>query len=370
MESEEQKLVQKAVVKYANKLVTHDIAKMSPLAQNLLSYLFSIWTFKQETNLSIDLNDLKNQLCMNDQREKALATIIERIATEIINKSLVSGYDDDGNMYASSLIYHFQIHAKQRTLEVRATPEFVSLFGVKNNYVRYNLLTFYSIKSKQGKNLYRLFCRYYKGHFTADWEELRAWMGYKTTTENRNIILAIKNAQKYLLEHKYLEKCEITPIYSPRRGHPIQKIHFEYTFSQNSGSAKIADKSTPESPENGETPPPDIEIPTYTKDDKIPLFNETAAPENPPIDFSKITAVPPKNIKLPDISDLHLPPQKKEEKQPKPLIHHCIYCGKEMVIRKNGKTGAYFFACPERGHQTITMTTEEYRKYMENKNSV
>ena len=32
------------VLRYANRLVTHDIAKMDPVSQNLMSLLFAIWT--------------------------------------------------------------------------------------------------------------------------------------------------------------------------------------------------------------------------------------------------------------------------------------------------------------------------------------
>lgn len=370
MDSSEQKTVRKIVVKYANKLLTHDIAKMSPLAQNLMSFLFSVWTIKQETNLSIDLNDIKNQLNLEDQRETVLASIVEKIAIEIINKSFVSDHDDEGNMYASSLIYHFQIHAKQRTLEVRATPEFVSLFGVDNNYIRYDLITFYSIKPKQAKNLFRLFCRNYKGHFTADWDELRAWMGYKPTAESRNIILAIKKAQKYLLDHKYLKTCEITPIYSPSRGHPIQKMHFEYTFFL----GKTTSKNTLESPQSDDKEEGYIE----TKEDETALWDdfkphkpepEGAIASATPPDFSKLIPKSKNDVRLPTLADLPPLPPKESEPEPEPLEHHCTLCGKSMQIRQNKETGAFFWGC-DRGHPTISLTPEEVRRHKNQKNSV
>ena len=371
MDLSEQKTVRKIVVKYANKLISHDIAKMSPLAQNLMSFLFSIWTIKQETNLSIDLNDLKKQLNLEDQRETVLASIVEKIAIEIINKSFVSDHDDEGNMYASSLIYHFQIHSKQRTLEVRATPEFVSLFGVDNNYIRYDLITFYSIKPKQAKNLFRLFCRNYKGHFTANWDELRAWMGYKPTAESRNIILAIKKAQKYLLDHKYLKTCEITPIYSPSRGHPIQRMHFEYTFFLN----KTASENALESPVSDDKAVEGIETRSYTKEDETALWDdfkpkepepEAAITVTTPPDFSKLTAKSKNDVQLPTIADLPPLPPKEPERTPEPLKHHCPLCNKLMQIRQNKESGAYFWGC-DRGHPTITLTPEEVRRYKNQK---
>lgn len=366
MEIQQQKTKTDIMIRYATRLVTHDIAKMAPNSQNLMSLLFAIWTKSPNAETIIDLDELKTQLKIEHQSEDFVSKIIAKTSKEIINKSFVDEKTSDGGFVIGYMIYQFSYNPDRKLLEVRTSPDFMELFtNLDNHYVTYNFSVFLNIKSKQAKNLYRLFCRNFKGQFTLDWEEFKKWLGYKETSENRNIVYALKKAIKYLLERDYLKECEMSLIFN-NGTRKISKVHFSYSLSE----LPKCPKKYSESPKNDETPPSNIETPTYTKQDETPLFNETAAPETPPIDFSKITAVPPKNIKLPDISDLHLPPQKKEEKQPKPLIHHCIYCGKEMVIRKNGKTGAYFFACPERGHQTITMTTEEYRQYMENKNSV
>ena len=354
------------IVKYANRLISHDIAKMNPISQNLMSLLFAIWTKDPQPSISIGIDLLRKQLQFNRQSGQHIEKVIDRTAKDIIEKSFVEGYDSRGRLVIGYMIYQFSFDFSSQSLEVRTSPDFMELFKEKEKYTSYNLLTFYSIKPKQAKNLYRLFCRNFKGHFSIDWEELRSWMGYKPTATNGNVMVAIKNAQKYLVDHHYLEKCEFSIKHKPGLGSPIEKINFEYLFAE-SNHLKTLDKTISESPQSNDK----SETRPYTKEDETALWDdfkpkepepEAAITVAAPPDFSKLTAKLKKDVQLPTLADLPPLPPKEPEPEPKPLEHHCPLCNKLMQIRQNKETGAYFWGC-DRGHPTITLTPEEVRQY-------
>ena len=358
------------IVKYANRLISHDIAKMNPISQNLMSLLFAIWTKDPQPSISIGIDLLRKQLQFNRQSGQHIEKVIDRTAKDIIEKSFVEGYDSRGRLVIGYMIYQFSFDFSSQSLEVKTSPDFMELFKEKEKYTSYNLLTFYSIKPKQAKNLYRLFCRNFKGHFSIDWEELRSWMGYKPTATNGNVMVAIKKAQKYLVDHHYLEKCEFSIKHKPGLGSPIEKINFEYIFAESNHLKKL-DKTISESPQGNDK----SETRPYTKEDETALWDdfkpkepepEAAITSATPPDFSKLIAKSKEDVKLPTIADLPPLPPKEPEPEPKPLKHHCPLCNKPMQIRQNKESGAYFWGC-DRGHPTITLTPEEVRQYKNQK---
>ena len=368
------------VLRYANRLVTHDIAKMDPVSQNLMSLLFAIWTKTKQSSVSLPLNLLKEQLNFNNQSERFIEKIVSKTSKDIIEKSFVHGYDDRGRLIIGYMIYQFTYDFELQSLEVKTSPDFMELFGVKKDYVSFDLIEFYNIKPKQAKNLYRLFCRNFKGHFSIDWEELRAWMGYKPTATNANVMTAIKTAINYLKQHKHIEKCEFNVNYEQKRGNPIKEVSFEYEFPARISSIadSTADKNTPESSVSDDKAAESIETRPYTKEDETALWDdfkprepepEAAIASATPPDFNKITAKSKNDVHLPTLANLPPLPPKESEPEPKPLEHHCTLCGKPMQMRQNKETGAYFWGC-DRGHPTITLTPEEVRQHKNQKNSV
>lgn len=362
------------IVKYANRLMTHDIAKMNPISQNLMSLLFAIWTKDPQPSVSIGIDLLRKELNFNKQSEQNIEKVIDRTAKDIIEKSFVKGYDDRGRKIIGYMIYQFAYDFSSQSLEVRTSPDFMELFKEKQKYTSYNLLTFYSIKSKQAKNLYRLFCRNFKGHFSIDWEEIRELMGYKPTAINANIMIAINKAQKYLVDHHYLEKCEFSITHKVGRGRPIEKINFEYVFTE-SNRLKTLNGNIPESPQSNDKAVEGTEKRPYTKEDETALWDdfkphepepEAAITVAAPPDFSKLIAKSKNDVQLPTLADLPPLPQKEPEPEPKPLEHHCPLCNKSMKIRQNKESGAYFWGC-DRGHPTITLSPEEVRQYKNQK---
>lgn len=369
---ENQKTTSDVVIRYAKRLVTHDIAKMSPISQNLMSYLFAIWTKTPNTETTIDLFDIKRELKIEHQSEKFINGVIAKTSKEIINKSFIDEEMTDGSRFIGYMIYQFYYDSTKQTLQVKTSPDFMNLFtNCDSQYVTYNFSVFLNIKSKQGKNLYRLFSRYHKGHFTLDWEEFKKWLGYKETAENRNVVYAIRKAIKYLLDRDYLKECEMSFAYSSGTGRKIKKVHFSYLLSKFPDSTKTILESSVSDNKAVEG----IETRPYTKEDETALWDdfkpkelepEAAITVATPPDFSKITAKSKNDVQLPTIADLPPLPPREPEPEPKPLEHHCPLCNKSMQIRQNKESGAYFWGC-DRGHPTITLTPEEVRQYKNQK---
>lgn len=373
------------IVRYANRLTTHDIAGLSTNAQNLMSLLFAVWTKLPRTTTVIPLDDLKLKLGLTHQTDKYIKDVIASISTEIINKSFVNGEDADGNQIIGYMIYQFKAIKSSNTLEVKTSEDFMRLFEqLLDGYTEYDFLTFYAIQSKQGKNLYRLFRRYYKGTCTVEWDELRLWLGYKPTSQNRNIMQAVKNAIKYLVEQNFLKTCEMAPIYSAGRGNRIMQVRFCYTFpSTRTVDATVPDdKKSPETMlKSSETPPQAIdhtetptEVDTETKNEPTITDLDSSEPFPAAFNLADIQAKSPEEVSLPDIHDVvSIVSQKSDAKeQKKRLERACPSCGEPMKIRENKQTHELFWYCPQTWggrckQKTLTLPADIAEIYWKNK---
>lgn len=401
---------QTAIIRHANKLVRHEVAKLSPVAQNLMALLFSIWTKEPSEHTALDLTFIRNRLELTHQEDSYLENIILETGREIVNKSFIMARFDGGAV-VGSLIYWFQINEQTQKLEVSTTPAFMDLFRrLKDGYAEYDFLTFYKIKSKQGKNIYYLCRKYFKGQFTMDWGDFRRELGYKDTANNKNIMMYVKKAVDYLISHQYLNSCTVTPIYSSGRGRPLTQIHFEYTFPDAERSPETASKSVaPDtlnaesnsiSPDSEITPSVNVEcaIPKESADQSIqkpalPEMEPFPADNNivEPIDLTKIHPVVSDDARdaalksLPTIGEVigqqlvsvkrSIPdqPVPTPEDELKRLELFCPTCGTKMNIRENSSSHALFWACPKAwNHQcrqkTISLPAEVAEIYWKNKN--
>lgn len=363
---------QKAIIRHTNKLVHYEIAKLSPIAQNLMALLFAMWTKNPQEQTKLDLVFVKEQLGLVQQRDSYLENIIINTGKEIVDKSFIA-VKFDGGAVVGSLIYWFKINDQTQQLEVSTTSAFMDLFRkLKEGYTEYDFLTFYKIESKQAKNIYYLCRKNFKGQFTMNWTDFRRELGFKDSARSSNIIALAKKAVDYLVRHRYLATCQMIPIYGAGRGRPLAQIHLEYTFP--------VDTPQPVTVESA----PAAQVPTIQKPESIPELIKEAQPAEPlpdaaeiqpgeilptpepePFDPAALRPVTSEEARdaaiaaLPKIEDViaqeksALPPDPfpaqpvKPEDELQRLELRCPSCGEPMVIRENGTTHAIFWACPQ-----------------------
>ncbi len=370
---------QKAIIRHANKLIHYEIAKLNPVAQNLMALLFSIWTKDPKEQTVLDLSFIRNSLDLGHQEDAYLENIILKTGKEIVDKSFIA-VKFDGGAIIGSLIYWFKVNNQTKQLEVSTTPAFMDLFRkLKEGYTEYDFLIFYRINSKQAKNIYYLCRKNFKGHFTMDWSEFRLELGFKESARNSNIIALVKKAVDYLVQQQYLKTCQMTPIYGSGRGRPLVQVHFEYTFSDTSQTATTIDVA-PETPaeisqDGGNAAPKSLEPVTVasTPTEALP------ASEPEPFDPATLRAVTSDEAReamfasLPKIEDVIAEQQKHDDPFPpqivmpendvKRLEMRCPKCGESMVIRENSTNHSLFWACPrvwnhQCSQKTITLPAE------------
>ena len=370
-------LEQKAIIRHANKLIRYEIAKLSPVAQNLMALLFSIWTKEPKEQTVIDLSFIRDSLDLAHQEDDYLENVILKTGKEIVDKSFVA-VKFDGGAIVGSLIYWFKVNGQTKQLEVSTTSAFMDLFRkLKEGYTEYDFLIFYKINSKQAKNIYYLCRKNFKGHFTMDWSEFRLELGFKESARNSNIIALVKKAVDYLLQNKYLKTCQMTPIYGSGRGRPLVQIHFEYTFSDTSQTATTIDVAAPETP--AEISQAENESKSLEPVTVAPTPAEALASEPEPFDPATLRPVTSDEAReaafasLPKIEDVIAEQQKHDDPFPpqivtpedelKRLEMRCPTCGESMVVRENSTTHSLFWACPrvwnhQCSQKTITLPAE------------
>lgn len=360
---------QKAIIRHANKLIRYEIAKLSPVAQNLMALLFSIWTKDPKEQTVIDLSFIRDSLDLEHQEDDYLENVILKTGKEIVDKSFVD-VKFDGGAIIGSLIYRFKVNSQTKQLEVSTTSEFMDLFRkLKEGYTEYDFLIFYKINSKQAKNIYYLCRKNFKGHFTMDWREFRLELGFKGGARNSNIIALVKKAVDYLVQNKYLKTCQMTPIYGSGRGRPLVQIHFEYTFSDSSQTTTTTTIS--QVGNESKSLEPVTVAPTPAE----------ALPASEPEPFDPATLRPVTSdeareaafASLPKIEDVIAEQQKHDDPFPpqivtpedelKRLEMRCPTCGESMVVRENSSTHSLFWACPrvwnhQCSQKTITLPAE------------
>lgn len=375
---------QNAIIRHANKLVRHEVAKLSPVAQNLMALLFSIWTKEPREHTALDLTYIRTRLGLTHQEDSYLEKIILETGREIVNKSFIMARFDGGAV-VGSLIYWFQINDQTQKLEVSTTSAFMDLFRrLKDGYAEYDFLTFYKINSKQGKNIYYLCRKNFKGQFTMNWGDFRRELGYKDTANNKNIMIYVKKAVDYLISHQYLQSCTITPIYSSGRGRPLTQIHFEYTFPESEAAPKVVPEPQPAPVPAGN----DSKVPEPVPAEPTPALvsidaaePEPFAPAALPLHLVTAEARDAAIAALPRIEDvieqnnlLHSSPKQATtpEDELKRLEMRCPTCGAPMAIKENRSTHVLFWACPDawKGgcqQKTITLPAEIAETYWKHK---
>lgn len=379
---------ERAIIRHANKLVRHEVAKLSPVAQNLMALLFSMWTKEPQEQTTIDLAFIKARLGLTHEGDSYLENVILKTGKEIVDKSFIA-VQFEGGAVVGSLIYWFEVNRRTQQLEVSTTTAFMDLFRkLKDGYTEYDFLTFYKIDSKQAKNIYYLCRRNFKGQFTMEWAEFRLELGYKETANNRNVMMLVKKAVEYLLQHQYLKTCTMMPIYGSGRGRPLAQIHFEYTFPDVQPARKtIGSVNNAPAQLSNEVELPTEKINTECEADRIMQTNadtDESAPI-PPGDIQPVTSEERRAAvlaALPKIEEVIIEQQKQQKKTEAELVspedaakkleRFCPHCGTPMEIRRNTKTNAIFWACPRSGimgecpQKTITLPAEIAEIYWKN----
>ena len=229
-------------VKYSNDLVTFDVAQMTALAQNLITFCFWKFTENPKTSYIFTYDEIRKVLMLTRQGDRVLDDAIFPNVHSVLNRmSRFVGRDENGDRYSMSLIPYFKEIKEKRILKIELNSHFWEVYGqfLREKYVCYDLQDFLKIKTKWGKSLYRLVCRYFLGFCTLSNEDVRLWMGMSPEMANRDVVRIVKRAAEELCNCGVVTGCKVIPNYVNKK---LNSISFEYSFPNSKRVSDDANK--------------------------------------------------------------------------------------------------------------------------------
>ena len=221
------------IVRYANRLETYDIARMDAHVQDLIVLLLAEWTSNKTPTVCIPLSEFKRRLHIERQNVK----YIQSLCMKALAQDAISVTFPNGDFLCTHLIS--RIRVVNGYVVGEAMPEFMPIFSkLRNSYTQFMSTTFINIKPMYAKNLFRLFCRYYRGSFTMKIDDFKKNMGFPESYKSSHMRIAINDAVKVLQEQKLFKNIHAESIEGPGRGRPIvaYKFSFEPDVNLPSGS--------------------------------------------------------------------------------------------------------------------------------------
>lgn len=334
-----------AIVQYANRLSTRDIGLLSAKAQDLLMLLLSGWRSRNTTSLKLPAAEVKNVLGMSGQRD-SIVDDQTKIIKKLVRRSYIEG-ESNGVFKAMALIPYVEYDLQTGILTAECRPELLAILREHESYTRFHLFVFTSIRKKYSKNLFRIFCRNYKGQFTMSIAEFRKEFGVSEKTTTSNLSRTIKDAINDLENLQLFTAIVFTPLYESARGNPLKAISFSYKVNQEKIREILGQEQLPGLADDGAALPTQQAAPGEAA---APAPMPPAAAEKPLLTGEDLIKPSAKQI-LQAIAADGLAKSSGNAgggKRAAPEIPHCPNCSGEMGIR-HGKNGWFLYCkkCPK-----------------------
>ena len=216
------------IVRYSNKLLTYDVAQMSPRAQDLMTLFFVYFRKTEESNLEIPFSVIRKKLNLTKQTFSYFEKVLAGSVYEILNNRKLFKYTPGVGFFGGSLITYVDGDSKREILQIILNEKFLAIFkDCAERYVEYSLGEFFQIKSKYSKNLFRLLHTYFHGVCTISNKELRDWMDMSEAMNSKDVVKIINKAAGDLLNKNCITSFDMETHYS-KNG--LESISFKFSF--------------------------------------------------------------------------------------------------------------------------------------------
>lgn len=237
------------IVKYHNDFSNLVLKDFNATELDLLMVLCSKMRDKQCEKVIFDFEQLKTLSKYKPTANKRFIEDIKRTNEKLMKLNMCITSQD--MIYQFVLFPTFGIDTRNMTLTVGVNTQFAFVLNeLTQNFTRFELDEFISLKSSYSKALYRLMKQYRtEGRYYITIEDFKEKLDVPNGYENRDIIQKILNpAMKELTE--YFNNLKLTKITSRKRGNPIKA--YEFTFKAEK-ALKTENKDTTEVKYNSET---------------------------------------------------------------------------------------------------------------------
>lgn len=243
-----------AIVQYANRLSTTEVGLLNSRAQDLFMMLLSGWRSGNTTSLKLTAAEVKKVLGFADLGN-SIVDDQTKIIKKLVRRSYIEG-ESNGVFKAMALIPYVEYDLKTGVLTAECRPELLAILREHESYTRFHLFVFTSIRKKYSKNLFRIFCRNYKGQFTMSIAEFRKEFGVSEKTTTSNLSRTIKDAINDLEKLQLFTAIVFTPLYESARGNPLKAISFSYKVNQEKVRELLGQEQLPGLADDGAALPP------------------------------------------------------------------------------------------------------------------
>lgn len=218
-----------SMVHYSNRLITHDMAKLSPVSQNFLSLCFLYLQDAEDAEFIIPSSDVRKSLQLTRKSDSYLKTVVEQTANTIIPGQPLLRCETEKEVLFGMMFYLIAFDKETKSVRLKVCDEFLPLFKrfLNEAFTEYEFSAFIQIKSKYAKNLYRLLRRYHKGCCTLSVEEVRLGMGFSENMASKEVVRIIRKAIENLKQHGLVLDYFVESHYSKNQ---LESISFKFVF--------------------------------------------------------------------------------------------------------------------------------------------
>lgn len=220
----------KEVVKYNNYMNSLSFGSLGQSELDLFMTICAKMNDMGTEEVEFTFGEIRELSCVKncDSRERFVSAI-SSLNRKLIN---ISGHmEDEDEEVFFTLFNELRTLKKEGILKVSVNPKYAFVLNeLNNNFTKFELQEFVSLKSKYSKNLYRLLKQFDNNQSswrTFKTEDLREKLGSPVSYPNKRFIAEILNPSIEELKTIFMDlRTEYT--YARRRGKPITDITFKW----------------------------------------------------------------------------------------------------------------------------------------------